>query len=324
MSEVYPDVGLDSRDITYHENLSKSLQLFKKSMYIDLRNRFHELMITTIDYDNTTSSFHELKIEQALRFYNYNVAVGMCKDDKVRMIGYVINDNSNSSLNDFLAYQKPLRGRDVIRTCPSLYFDYSKAIEITPDFPNVGNFVILRNKPRSFRREWDAIDLFCQKLAEIESTRYSIIWQTKAVTGFIGEENDTDVSDAINDFYNGNPFFRAGKFFDKDDIFNIDNTKVAEVLSKLSAEYKDTENNLLSQMGINSVGTSKESGVSDLEASTSSLSTTAYANVLLTGRNMGLKLLNEKYGTMIKAKIRSSLNIPDALNMEDKDDRNTL
>lgn len=321
---LYPDMGLDSHDITYHENLATSIQIYKKSTYYDLRNRFHELMVTTIDYANAGSSFNELKVENSLRIFNYNVAVGMCKDNKVRMVGYVTNDNTNSSANNILAYQKPLRGRNLIRTCPSLYFDYDKAIEITPDFPNIGNFVILRNKPATYRREWNTIDLMCQKLAEIESTRFSIIWQSKAMTGFIGEENDTDVNDAINAFFNGNPFFKAGLQFDKDNIFNVDNTKTAEILSKLAEEYKDTENNTLSQMGINSVGTSKASGVSDLEASTSSLATTAYANVLLTGRNMGLKLLNEKYNLELKAKMRSDLNIPDALNKEDLDDSNTV
>lgn len=325
-SGLYPDVGLDSHDITYHENLATSIQIFKKSTYIRLRNRFIEIMMTNIDYDGlgVTSAFHELKIEAGLR-KNYAVAVGMCKDNKVRMIGYVTTDITNSSVENFMTYQKPLRGASLIPTAPTLKFDYSKAIEITPDFPNTGNFVILRNKPLSYVNEFQTIDLYCQKLSEIEATRYSIIWQSKAMTGFIGEENDTDVNDAINNFFNGNPFFKAGKQFDKDDfIFHVDNTKVAEILSKLAEEYKDTENSLLSQLGINSVGTSKASGVSDLEASTSSLATTAYANVYLTGRNMGLRLFNEKFGTTIKAKMRSDLNIPDALNKEDTNDSNPL
>lgn len=325
MGREYPDNGLDSHDITYHENLSTSVQIYKKATYQRLRNRFRELLLTTIDYEGVgvTSSFHSLKIEAALR-NNYKVAVGMCLDNKTRMIGYITNDFTNSSVENILTYQKPLKGSSLIPILPPLLFNYKKAIEITPDFPTIGNFVVLRNKPISFENEYATIDLTCQKLAEIEATRYSIVWQSKVMTGFIGEENDTDVKDAVNNFFNGNPFFKAGLKFDKDSIFPVNNTKVAEILSKLAEEYKDTENSLLSQMAINSVGTSKASGVSDMEASTSSLVTTAYGNVLLTGRNMGLVLYNEKFNLDIKAKIRSDLNIPDALNMEEVNDSNAI
>lgn len=314
----YPDMGVDSHDITFHENISQSIGIYKRATYEQLIGGFRELLDTRIDYEGVgvTASFPEMKIEYGLCNLN-DVAIGMCKDGKVRLIGYSPIDISNTSVKNLMTYRKPLRGRQLIKTCPSLFFDFDSAIEITPDFPTVGNFVILRNKPASYVNEYKRIDLVCQKLAEIEATRYSIVWQSKAITGFIGEENDTDVNDAVNNFFNGNPFFKAGLKFDKDNIFNVDHTKTAEILAKLAEEYKDTENALLSKLGINSVGTSKASGVSDMEASSSSLATTAMANVYLTGRNMGLKLLNEKYGLSIVAKIRSDLNIPDALNKED-------
>lgn len=320
------DLGVGSEDWTHHQELDKAVALYKKLKYAFLRAKYHELLTVVIEHVNVPHTVHELKMEHFLRS-GHDLAFGRCLDGYDRVVGYVKNPVTNSNPEQLWQMSARLKGKDIIPMVSSALFDFDRAREISPDWDAEGSFVVMRNKPIHRQNDYSLIDLSCLKLSEIEATIYSLIWQSKAIIAFQGEENDEDVISAINAFFNGNPFLAVGLGYDLTDMIKtFDNSHLSQNLSKLTEQYRDEENNLLSYFGINSVGTSKASGVSDLEASSSSLATTAFANIHLSARNLAYDLFNAKFGTRYFCKIRDNLNEPDALNQteEVEDDGNAL
>lgn len=131
-----------------------------------------------------------------------------------------------------------------------------------------GNMVVIYNKPYQLTNDFEIIDIYSERIAEIALSRFSIYMQAKISTVIRGEVDDEDVEQITSDLYNGAPFIETTIMFDPDEsILSINSSQeVISALPELKREYQNNIAELNNILGISALGVDKASGVSDIEA----------------------------------------------------------
>lgn len=285
-SELNEDI---SRRVIEHRNRFRRL----------IFNRFVEflpLLINYTDRDKTAIDF--IQLETALRS-GYQVVVGKARNDQIMILGYIQGQYYKSS-NDYFKnfnfnFERRLNEKDITYVIPE-YLRPTQALEIQHyDNCTSGDFIVLRNKPVTLNNDYLIIEHYCDELAEIILSRYSLIMQSKFSKIFISDINDETVNQFITKLFNGSPYIKIDGYLDpEEDIIDLGSTHITSALTEMKREYQNKISELCNFLGINSLAVDKESGVSDTEANSNRSFTTANSSIYLRGREP-FDMLNKRF-----------------------------
>ena len=285
-SELNEDI---SRRVIEHRNRFRRL----------IFNRFVEflpLLINYTDRDKTAIDF--IQLETALRS-GYQVVVGKARNDQIMILGYIQGQYYKSS-NDYFKnfnfnFERRLNEKDITFVIPE-YLRPTQALEIQNyDNCTSGDFIVLRNKPVTLNNDYLIIEHYCDELAEIILSRFSLIMQSKFSKIFISDINDETVNQFITKLFNGSPYIKIDGYLDpEEDIIDLGSTHITTALTEMKREYQNKISELCNFLGINSLAVDKESGVSDTEANSNRSFTTANSSIYLRGREP-FDMLNKRF-----------------------------
>lgn len=270
---------------------------FRKLIY----NRYLEFLPLLISYTNSDKTGIDfVQLEHGLR-QGYQVVVGKARNGEIMILGYIQNDltyaANATSLFDFrFNHQRRLTQDDITFIIPK-YLRPERCMEIQKyDNCKSGDFVVIRNKPYTLNNDFEIIEHYCDELAEIALSRFSLIMQSKFAKVFKSEINDETINQFITELYNGTPFIKVSKTFDadEDEIIDLGSEFVVSSLTQMKREYQNKISELNNFLGINSLGVDKESGVSDQEAKSNDGFTSANSNIYLKGREP-IRMLSKRF-----------------------------
>ncbi len=266
-------------------------------------NRYVEYLPLLINYtDKDKVGIDFLQLEIGLR-QGYQVVVGKARNGVIMVLGYIQGQyfNNTNYFNDFnLTFNKRLTQDDVTFIVPE-YLRPEKMLEIQYyDNCQSGDFIVLRNKPINLTNDYEVLEHYCDELAEIVLSRFSLIMQSKFSKIFLSDVQDETINQFITKLYNGAPFIKTDKFFDADeDIIDLGSDYITTALVEMKREYQNKISELNNFLGINSLAVEKESGVSDTEAKSNRAFTTSNSNIYIRGRE-SFNMLNRRFNTKIK------------------------
>lgn len=285
-SELNQDI---SRRVIEHRNRFRRL----------IFNRYLEFLPLLINYTNRDSvAIDFLQLESALR-QGYQVVVGKARNDQIMVLGYIQGQyykNSNDYLNNFnFTFERRLNEKDITFIVPE-YLRPKYALEIQKyDNCSSGDFIVIRNKPVIINNDIEIIEHYCDELAEIILSRFSLIMQSKFSKIFVSDVNDETINQFITQLFNGSPYIKIDSFIDpEEDIIDLGSDFVTTALTEMKREYQNKISELSNFLGVNSLAVDKESGVSDTEAKSNRSFTTSNSNIYLRGRQP-FEYLNKRF-----------------------------
>jgi len=296
MKELAHGVGVE---VESNQDIGRRVMEHRNRFRRLIFNRYVEFLPLLINYTNKQSvGIDFLQLESGLR-QGYQVVVGKARNDEIMILGYVQNTYPKSS-NDYFkqfnfATEYRLTEKDIIFTIPE-YLRPDYALEIQHyDNCRSGDFIVLKNKPVTIGNDYEIIEHYCDELAEVVLSRFSLIMQSKFAKVFKSDINDETVNQFITQLFNGSPFIKTDGYFDAvDDIIELDSDYVVNALSEMKREYQNKISELSNFLGINSLAVDKESGVSDTEANSNRSFTTSNSNIYLRGREP-IQMLNKRF-----------------------------
>ncbi|MDU7935333.1 MAG: hypothetical protein E7J54_32565, partial [Pseudomonas aeruginosa] len=268
-------------------------------------NRYVEFLPLLINYTNQKSvGIDFLQLEIALR-QGYQVVVGKARNGVIMILGYIQSmyyKNGNDFINNFnLTFNRRLTQDDITFIIPEyLRPEYALEIEYYDNCQS-GDFIVLRNKPININNDYKIIEHYCDELAEIILSRFSLIMQSKFSKIFLSDIQDETINQFINKLYNGAPFIKTDHYIDPlEDIIDLGSDFVTTALVEMKREYQNKVSELSNFLGVNSLAVDKESGVSDTEAKSNRSFTTSNSNIYLRGR-YPFEMLNRRFNLDIHA-----------------------
>lgn len=268
-------------------------------------SRYIELLPFLITYDTNINTIDFIQLEIMLR-NGKNVVVGETKDGNIKILGY--------TTFGFYDYEQQHYNRRLIKNDITFTIDKDQILPdyleiVTDDNCKTGNFIVVRNKLISLVDDFTIVRYYGEELSEIALSRFSIIMQMKINTFFLGDVGDETVNQLVQDVYNGSPFVKVTKFFDKDEnIISLTNTGMAQTLIELKREYQNKLSELNTMLGIYNTSVDKESGISSTELNASSGITFSNSNIYLSSRQLQFNKLNKRYNISIKPKFNDLVN----------------
>lgn len=291
---------------TLNEKIKMRMITHRNAMYHFFRNRYREFLPVVIGYEGLeNTAIDPIQLEIWLR-QGYGVAIGETSRG-IMLLGTVARQSQLYTMGTNYSV-RPLTSGDVNYFISKRIRVPNKEISYHDGYQS-GNMVVLYNKPYNLTNDFEIIDLYAERIAEITLSRLSIYMQAKISTVIRGEADDEDVEQITNDLYNGSPFIETTMMFDPDEsVLAINNgQEVISALPELKREYQNNIAELNNILGLSALGVDKASGVSDIEAQSNKAYQKANAQVYLKARNEKLKLLNEKFGTNIKAEYQDQI-----------------
>lgn len=286
-------------DVELNEDISRRVMEHRNRFRRLIFNRYVEFLPLLINYSNARDvGIDFLQLEMALR-QGYQVVVGQARNHEIMILGYIVNQQVDY-FNDFgLRHERRLNEKDIRFIVPE-YLQPEYALEIQQyDNCKSGDFVVLRNKPVTMTNDYEVIEHYCDELAEVTLSRFSLIMQAKFSKIFKSEVNDESINQLISKLYNGAPFIKGSVMLDpEEDIIDLGSDFVNNALVQLKREYQNKISELSNFLGVNSLAVDKESGVSDAEAKSNRAFTTSNSNIYIRGRDP-IKKLNQRFNLNI-------------------------
>lgn len=289
-----------------NEKIKMRMITHRNAMYHFFRNRYREFLPVVIGYEGLeNTAIDPIQLEIWLR-QGYGVAIGETSRG-IMLLGTVARQSQLYTMGTNYSV-RPLTSGDVNYFISKRIRVKNKEISYHDGYQS-GNMVVLYNKPYNLTNDFEIIDLYAERIAEITLSRLSIYMQAKISTVIRGEADDEDVEQITSDLYNGSPFIETTTMFDPEEsIIAINNgQEVISALPELKREYQNNIAELNNILGLSALGVDKASGVSDIEAQSNKAYQKANAQVYLKARNEKLKLLNEKFCTNIKAEYQDQI-----------------
>lgn len=283
-----------------NEKIKMRLVSHRNAVYRFFRNRYREFLPVVIGYTGLENTkIDPIQLEIWLR-QGYGVAIGETKRG-IMILGVVTRQSDLYSLSSNYS-ASPMTSNDITYFINDKIRVKNKEITFHDGY-ETGNMVVIYNKPYQLTNDFEIIDLYSERIAEIALSRFSIYMQAKIATVIRGESDDEDVEQLTQDLYNGSPFIETTLEFDpRQSVLSIDNgASVVGALPELKREYQNNIAELNNILGLSALGVDKASGVSEIEAQSNKAYQKANSNVYLKSRNEKLKLLNDKFNLSIKA-----------------------
>lgn len=291
-------------DVELKEEISRRVMEHRNRFRRLIFNRYVEFLPLLINYSKPDSvAIDFLQLETALR-QGFQVVVGKARNDEIMILGYIQNNyykNSKDFINSYnFSFERRLNEKDIYYIIPEyLRPDYALEIQYYDNCKS-GDFIVMSNKPINLNNDYEIIEHYCDELAEIILSRFSLIMQSKFSKIFKSDINDETINQFITQLFNGAPYIKvSGLFEPEDDIIDLGSDYVTNALVQMKREYQNKISELSNFLGVNSLAVDKESGVSDSEAKSNRSFTTSNSNIYLRGRDP-IKMLNKRFNLDIQ------------------------
>lgn len=284
------------------DKIAERVREHRELTYQMFVSRYMEFLPLIINYTGIEKTGIDPLVLENFLHQGVGVAIGPNIEGKTVILGYVTRINTLPVNGVSTLTLDPLNGNDIVYIIPdSEKLPHYRQITFHDGFES-GNFVVLYNKPYNLQNDYEIINLYADRIAEITLSRYSIYMQSKISHVIKGEADDQDTEQIANDLLNGKPYIKTSTYFDEDNIVEINSVSdIISALPELKREYQNNIAELNCMLGLNSLGVDKESGVSEIEAQSNTAFKKANEGIYLRARNEPLKRYNAKFGTELKA-----------------------
>ena len=316
----------DTSEVRYGDNFEN----VEEDYYNVYNDYLVNLILNLITYENAPETLDERYLEFCLRYYGY-ARVAATDRDNVFVLGQSTGLNSVSNMSLAINNIGNLVDAPTINNPYSLNKDDKLNYITRVNYKSLDNgYITISNKYNYYlsgiftvAQDFDVIDRVAKTLAKIKASQLANIDMMKQpYVGFTKDKNLT-ARNIFTQLQQGSKFINV----DADlgsirDVIDVVDFNVKDYLQTLKQAWNNEINELLTMLGINTIGIDKKERLLANEADSNAQLTEASANVYLQARNQQLSLLNNVLGTNIKATFNQQA-YKDLVQLKDNDEQNT-
>ena len=290
----------DSAENLYGDNFNQ----VERDYYNIYNDYLTNLILNLITYENAPDTLDERFLEFNLRYYGF-ARVGGIDSDNVFVIGQNKNGeyglNALGSLIDVNTIDNPFAVDDKTKQLHYLtrvnYQEYDQG------------YITISNKYNYYLAgitttitDFDLIDRVSKTLAKIKASETRNIDLMKQQYFGLTKNNNLTANQIYQQLQEGKSFINVDSDLgDISNIVQVTDFNIHDYLQSLKDAWNNEIDELLTMIGVSTVGVEKKERLVASEAVANAQLTEASANVYLQARNQQLELLNAVLGTEIKA-----------------------
>lgn len=290
----------DTDENLYGDNFATMEQDYY-NIYVDY---FTNLVLNLITYENAPDTLDERFLEFNLRYYGY-ARVGGVDKDNVFVLGQNQNGeyglNAIGSLIDQSTIPNPFAVDDSTQELPYL-------TRMNYQDKNNG-YVTICNKYNYYMAglmttftDMQLVDRVSKSLAKIKASEMRNIDLMKQQFIGLTKNKNLTANQVFQQIQEGKSFIGVDSDLgDITSILDVTDFNIQDYLPSLKTAWNNEVSELLTMLGIDTVGVDKKERLVAMEAAANAQLTEASANVYLQARNQQLEILNDVLGTKIEA-----------------------
>lgn len=288
-----------------NENLfGDNFATMEQDYYTIYSDYLTNLVLNLITYENAPDTLDERFLEFNLRYYGY-ARVGGIDSDNVFVLGQNQNGeyglNALGSLIDQSTIPNPFSVDEGTKELPYLTRMNYKT--------HKNGYVTLTNKYNyylaglmSTYTDVQLIDRVAKSLAKIKASEMRNVDLMKQQYIGLTKNKNLTANQIYQQMYQGQSFINIdADLGDISNILDVTDFNIHDYLASLKDAWNNEIDELLTMLGINTVGIDKKERLVAMEAAANAQLTEASANVYLQSRNQQLEILNAVLGTHITA-----------------------
>lgn len=290
----------DTDENLYGDNFATMEQDYY-NIYVDY---FTNLVLNLITYENAPDTLDERFLEFNLRYYGY-ARVGGVDKDNVFVLGQNQNGeyglNALGSLIDQSTIPNPFAVDDSTQELPYLTrMNYQDKNDGYVTICNKYNYY-MAGLMTTFT-DMQLVDRVSKSLAKIKASEMrNVDFMKQQFIGLTKNKNLT-ANQVFQQIQEGKSFIGIDSDLgDITSVLDVTDFNIQDYLPSLKTAWNNEVSELLTMLGINTVGVDKKERLVAMEAEANAQLTEASANVYLQARNQQLEILNHVLGTKIEA-----------------------
>lgn len=293
-------LGKDTDENLYGDNFG----LMEQDYYRIYNDYLTNLVLNLITYENAPDTLDERFLEFNLRYYGF-ARVGGLDHDNVFVLGQNQNGeyglNALGSLIDQSTIPNPFSVDDKTKELPYLTrMNYRE---------HEAGYVTLTNKYNYYLSglmstftDMQLIDRVSKSLAKIKASEMRNVDLMKQQFIGLTKNKNLTANQVYQQIQEGQSFIGIDEDLgDITRVLDVTDFNIHDYLASLKTAWNNEVSELLTMLGINTVGVDKKERLVSMEAEANAQLTEASANVYLQARNQQLEILNEVLGTKIEA-----------------------
>nr|DAG25321.1 MAG TPA: upper collar protein [Caudoviricetes sp.] len=293
-------LGKDTDENLYGDNFT----LMEQDYYRIYSDYLTNLVLNLITYENAPNTLDERFLEFNLRYYGF-ARVGGVDQDNVFVLGQNQNGeyglNALGSLIDQSTIPNPFSVDDKTKELPYLTRVNYREHE--------AGYVTLTNKYNYYMSglmgtftDMQLIDRVSKSLAKIKASEMRNVDMMKQQFIGLTKNKNLTANQVYQQIQEGQSFIGIDEDLgDITRVLDVTDFNIHDYLASLKTAWNNEVSELLTMLGINTVGVDKKERLVSMEAEANAQLTEASANVYLQARNQQLEILNEVLGTKIEA-----------------------
>lgn len=290
----------DTDENLYGDNFATMEQDYY-NIYVDY---FTNLVLNLITYENAPDTLDERFLEFNLRYYGY-ARVGGVDKDNVFVLGQNQNGeyglNAIGSLIDQSTIPNPFAVDDSTQELPYLTrMNYQDKNDGYVTICNKYNYY-MAGLMTTFT-DMQLVDRVSKSLAKIKASEMRNIDLMKQQFIGLTKNKNLTANQVFQQIQEGKSFIGVDSDLgDITSILDVTDFNIQDYLPSLKTAWNNEVSELLTMLGIDTVGVDKKERLVAQEAAANAQLTEASANVYLQARNQQLEILNHVLGTKIEA-----------------------
>ena len=290
----------DTDENLYGDNFATMEQDYY-NIYVDY---FTNLVLNLITYENAPDTLDERFLEFNLRYYGY-ARVGGVDKDNVFVLGQNQNGeyglNALGSLIDQSTIPNPFAVDDSTQELPYLTrMNYQDKNDGYVTICNKYNYY-MAGLMTTFT-DMQLVDRVSKSLAKIKASEMRNIDLMKQQFIGLTKNKNLTANQVFQQIQEGKSFIGVDSDLgDITSILDVTDFNIQDYLPSLKTAWNNEVSELLTMLGIDTVGVDKKERLVAMEAAANAQLTEASANVYLQARNQQLEILNHVLGTKIEA-----------------------
>lgn len=290
----------DTDENLYGDNFATMEQDYY-NIYVDY---FTNLVLNLITYENAPATLDERFLEFNLRYYGY-ARVGGVDKDNVFVLGQNQNGeyglNALGSLIDQSTIPNPFAVDDSTQELPYLTrMNYQDKNDGYVTICNKYNYY-MAGLMTTFT-DMQLVDRVSKSLAKIKASEMRNIDLMKQQFIGLTKNKNLTANQVFQQIQEGKSFIGVDSDLgDITSILDVTDFNIQDYLPSLKTAWNNEVSELLTMLGIDTVGVDKKERLVAMEAAANAQLTEASANVYLQARNQQLEILNHVLGTKIEA-----------------------
>lgn len=290
----------DTDENLYGDNFATMEQEYY-NIYVDY---FTNLVLNLITYENAPDTLDERFLEFNLRYYGY-ARIGGIDKDNVFVLGQNQNGeyglNALGSLIDQSTIPNPFAVDDSTQELPYLTrMNYQDKNDGYVTICNKYNYY-MAGLMTTFT-DMQLVDRVSKSLAKIKASEMRNIDLMKQQFIGLTKNKNLTANQVFQQIQEGKSFIGVDSDLgDITSILDVTDFNIQDYLPSLKTAWNNEVSELLTMLGIDTVGVDKKERLVAQEAAANAQLTEASANVYLQARNQQLEILNHVLGTKIEA-----------------------